>query len=71
MKQYLRALAVREENDNTYWTTIGVAFPTKNGGFTILLNAIPAAIDGQHKIVLQQPKPRDEQPAMPRSTRRP
>ena len=64
MKQYLKALAVREENNTTYRTTIGVAFPNKNGGFTLLLNAIPAAVDGQHKIVLQAPKPRDEQPAL-------
>ncbi len=61
MKQHLEAYAVREANYQTYWTRIGVAFPTKNGGFTLLIDAMPASTDGQYKIVVQQPKAADRQ----------
>ncbi|HEY3783557.1 MAG TPA: hypothetical protein VGL56_20940 [Fimbriimonadaceae bacterium] len=61
MKQYLAAFTIHEENGQNYWTRIGAAFPTKNGGFSIVLNALPASQEGQFRIVLQVPKAPEEQ----------
>lgn len=56
----LDALAVRENNGKSYFTKIGVAFANKDGkGFSVLLDAIPAPTDGQFKIMLREPLPRD------------
>jgi hypothetical protein len=33
----------REGGDKTYFTKIGVAFPMKNGGFSIVFEALPVA----------------------------
>lgn len=53
----LDALCVREDGDKSYWTRIGVAFPTREGaGWTILLDAMPAASNGQYKILLREPR---------------
>ncbi len=57
----LDALTVRESGDKSYWTRIGVAFPAKQGGgWTVLLDAMPAPVDGQYKIILREPLPRDD-----------
>lgn len=62
MTERLDALAVKESNDKSYFTKIGVAFPAKQGpGFTILLDAMPAPTDGQFKILLREPLPPREQ----------
>jgi hypothetical protein len=56
----LDALAVRESNGKSYFTKIGAAFPNKDGkGYSILLDAIPAPADGQFKIMLREPLPKD------------
>lgn len=56
----LDALSVRESNGKSYFTKIGVAFPSRNGnGYSVLLDAIPAPIEGQFKILLMEPKPRE------------
>lgn len=56
----LDALAVRESGDKSFFTKIGAAFPNKDGkGFTVLLDAIPAPADGQFKIMLRVPLPKD------------
>ena len=56
----LDALSVRESNGTSYFTKIGAAFPNKDGkGYSILLDAIPAPLDGQFKIVLREPLPKD------------
>ncbi len=58
----LDALAVRESNGKSYFTKIGAAFPNRDGkGFSILLDAIPAPVDGQFKIMLREPLPKDGQ----------
>ncbi len=59
----LDALTVRESNGKSYWTKIGVAFPAKEGaGFTVLLDAMPAPVEGQFKVLLREPlPPRDQQ----------
>lgn len=61
MSERLDALSVRESNGKSYFTKIGVAFPAKNGGggYSLLLDAMPAPTDGQFKILLMVPKPRD------------
>lgn len=57
----LDALAVRESNGKSYFTKIGVAFPNKDGrGWSVLLDAIPAPVDGQFKIMLREPLPKDD-----------
>lgn len=60
MTNRLDALSARESNGKTYWTRVGVAFQTKDGtGWNVLLDAMPAPVDGQFKISLMVPKPRD------------
>jgi hypothetical protein len=45
--------------EKTAWTKIGVAFPTKNGGYSVQLEAVPAPQDGAFKFVLFVPKPKE------------
>lgn len=61
MKTHLEAFTVREDKGRSYWTRIGVAFPNKEQGFVVLLDAMPASIEGQYKIVVLPPseKPQD------------
>jgi hypothetical protein len=60
------AIAAREytASDGTRRTTftrIGVAFPMREkDGFSIQLDAMPAPVDGQFKIMLMVPKPREQ-----------
>jgi len=62
MTERLEAMTVRESNGKSYWTKIGVAFPAKQGsGFTVLLDAIPAPVEGQFKSLLREPLPPREQ----------
>lgn len=62
MNERLDALSVRESNGKSYFTKIGAAFPNKDGkGFSILLDAFPAPVDGQFKIMLRVPLPKDGQ----------
>ena len=61
MANRLDALAVRENDGKSYFTRIGVAFENKDGkGWTVLLDAIPAPTEGQFKIMLREPLPRDD-----------
>lgn len=58
----LDALTVRESNGKSYFTKVGAAFPNKDGkGFTVLLDAMPASNEGQFKIMLREPLPKDGQ----------
>lgn len=60
----LDALAVRESDGKSYFTRIGVAFPNKDGkGYTVLLDAVPASVEGQYKIMLREPLPKDRDTA--------
>jgi hypothetical protein len=69
MSDRFDALAVRESNGKSYFTKIGVAFKSRTGnGYSLLLDAIPAPTDGQFKILLMEPKPRDGQQARQRET---
>ena len=62
MAERLDALTVRESNGKSYFTKIGVAFPSRNGGgYSVLLDAMPAPTEGQFKILLMVPKERDDQ----------
>lgn len=56
-KPTLYAYQVRDNPDGKgFWTRIGAAWPTKNGGFSIQLDAVP--LDG--RIVCQPPKEGDQ-----------
>lgn len=58
----LDALTVRESNGKSYFSKIGAAFPNKDGkGWTVLLDAVPASNEGQYKIMLREPLPKDGQ----------
>jgi hypothetical protein len=47
------ALTVRESNGKSYFTKLGAMFPNKSGdGFTLVLDAVPASVDGQYRILL-------------------
>ena len=66
MTERLDALTVRESNGKAFWTRIGVAFPAKQGnGWSIMLDAMPAPTEGQFKILLREPQPRDGQRQQP------
>jgi len=58
--------------DKTYWTKVGVAFPTKSGnGFTLYLDFIPAGRndDGKLQLLMAEPKPRDDERPAARPSR--
>lgn len=62
MSERLDALCVRESNGKSYFTRVGVAFANRDGkGFSVLLDAMPAPTDGQYKIMLREPLPKDGQ----------
>lgn len=55
------ALTVRESNGKSYFTKLGAMFPNKSGdGFTLVLDAVPASVDGQYRLLLKVPQPREE-----------
>ena len=55
------ALTVRESNGKSYFTKIGAMFKNRNGeGYTLMLDAVPASNEGQYRILLSVPKPRDD-----------
>ena len=61
MTNRLDALSVRETDGKSYFTRIGVAFENKDGkGWSVLLDAMPASNDGQFKIMLREPLPKDD-----------
>lgn len=61
MSNRLDALSVRESDGKSYFTRIGVAFQNKDGkGWSVLLDAMPASNDGQFKIMLREPLPKDD-----------
>lgn len=54
------ASVVREKDGKSYWTKIGSMWPNKGSGFTIVLDALPLAnAEGQARIILTVPKPKD------------
>jgi len=65
MTNRLDALLAREYESGgekkTAFTKIGAAFETKNGGWSVVLDAMPAPVDGQYRVLLMAPKPRDGQ----------
>jgi hypothetical protein len=62
-----REYSDRDGNKKTSWTRIGSAWPTKNGGWSITLDALPTPTMGERgletRILLMEPKPRDDKPA--------
>ena len=62
MAERLDALAVSEYQDRngetrTSFTRIGVAFPLRSGeGYQLMLDAMPAPVDGQFKILCKPPR---------------
>lgn len=59
MKTRLDALTVRESNGKSYWTRIGVCFLDGDNA-QVLLDAMPAPTDGQYKIILRPPMPKEK-----------
>lgn len=60
MTERYDALCVREDKGKAYFTRVGVAFKNRNGnGYSVLLDAMPAPTDGQFRILLREPQPRD------------
>lgn len=60
MSERLDALAVKENNGKSYFTKLGVAFPNRDGkGYMLVLDAMPAPVDGQFKLMLREPLPRE------------
>lgn len=65
-----REYSDRDGNKKTAFTRIGVAFATKNGGWSLPLEALPLPTMGERgletRILLMPPKPRDDKPASAR-----
>lgn len=58
------AFSARESNGKTYFTRLGVAFEAKDGnGWNLLLDAMPAPVDGQFKIMLRPPREQSDRPS--------
>lgn len=56
------ALTVRESNGKSYFTKLGAMFPNRNSdGFTLVLDGVPASVDGQYRLILKPAKERDGQ----------
>lgn len=60
------AVAVREYEVNgearSSFTNIGVAFALKErDGYSLKLHCLPAPVDGEYKILLFPPKPKEDQ----------
>jgi hypothetical protein len=79
MTERMDAVTAREYEDSqgnkkTAWTKIGSAWPTRNGGWSISLDALPLPTLGERgletRIMLMVPKARDEQPRRQQSARR-
>lgn len=69
MAERLDALTVREYTDRdgnkkSSWTRIGAAFPTRDGGYSITLDALPLPTMGERgletRIILKVPQDRSE-----------
>lgn len=55
------ALTVRESNGKSYFSKIGAMFKNRSGnGYTLMLDAMPASNDGQYRILLTEPKERED-----------
>lgn len=67
MTKRLDALIAREYESGgekrTAFTKIGAAFETRNGGWSVVLDAMPAPIEGQFKILLMEPKEKKQSTA--------
>lgn len=63
MTERFDLLSARESGDKTYWTKCGAMFPTKSGaGWSIVLDVMPASVDGQFRLTAMVPKPREDAP---------
>lgn len=64
MADRLDVLLTREyqagNETKTAYTKVGVAFATKNGGWSVKMEAMPAPVDGMFSFVLFPPKPRED-----------
>jgi hypothetical protein len=56
-QQPFAAYTVRSNGEREIWTRIGAAFLNKNGGFSVVLDAMPPATKGRYRIVVLPPKP--------------
>jgi hypothetical protein len=57
MTTRMDAFSARESNDKAYFTRLGVAFEARDGnGWNLLLDAMPAPVEGQFKIMLRPPR---------------
>lgn len=59
-QQPFTAYTVRSNSETEIWTRLGAVFPNKKGGFTVLLDAMPAPNKGQYRIIVVPPKPPKE-----------
>lgn len=58
------ASPIEGKDKKTFWARVGSAFPRDDGGFNIVLNALP--INGKISIF----PPQEQQPRTPRDARR-
>ena len=59
MAERLDAMVVREKDGKSYWTKVGAAFPSRNGGWLVRLDALP--VNGELHLMVPR-APREEAP---------
>ena len=59
MRPFKVTTARKDKNGKTRWTNIGVAFPRDNGGFSIVLDALPLG----NEMMIFPPDSDDRKPA--------
>lgn len=59
----VREYTTRDGEKKPAFTKIGAAFPLKSGtGYQVVLDAFPAPVDGQYKILLKEPQEKRSDP---------
>lgn len=60
MAEHYDVLTARESNGKTFFTKLGAMFPNRTGeGFTVILDAVPGSTDGQYRLIVKKPQPRE------------
>lgn len=57
------------KTDKSYWTKVGVAFPSSRGGWSLYLDYLPTQRNDQGKMTFLMVEPKDDDSRPPRRSR--